>query len=263
MTAPRPFTAPDFRAAKGRGRLAVVTAYDFTSAKLADEAGVDAILVGDSLGTVVQGHATTLPVTLAQMAYHTECVARGAKRALVITDLPFGSYQAGPARAVRSAVKLLKAGAAAVKLEGGDRMIDALTALVRADIPVMGHVGLTPQSVHRLGGFKVQRDADRIVADAKAVAAAGAFAMVVEGVPSEVGAAVTAAVDVPTVGIGAGPGCDGQVLVWHDLLGLFDGFRPRFVKRYAELGEMARQAVKTYCDEVRAGAFPGPEHQFK
>lgn len=263
MSAPRPMTVPEFRAAKGKARLAVVTAYEFTAAKIAEQAGADSILVGDSVGTVVQGHPTTLPVSLAQMAYHTECVARGATRPLVVADLPFGSYQAGPRQAVRSAVRLLKAGAAAVKLEGGERMADTLAALVRADIPVMGHVGLTPQSVHRLGGFKVQRDADRVVADARAVAAAGAFAMVVEGVPAAVGAAVTAAVNVPTIGIGAGPGCDGQVLVWHDLLGLFDGFRPKFVKRYAELGEQARQAVRGYCDDVRAGTFPGPEHQFQ
>jgi 3-methyl-2-oxobutanoate hydroxymethyltransferase len=256
-------TVPEFRAAKGKARLAVVTAYEFTAAKIAEQAGADSILVGDSVGTVVQGHPTTLPVSLAQMAYHTECVARGATRPLVVADLPFGSYQAGPRQAVRSAVRLLKAGAAAVKLEGGERMADTLAALVRADIPVMGHVGLTPQSVHRLGGFKVQRDADRVVADARAVAAAGAFAMVVEGVPAAVGAAVTAAVNVPTIGIGAGAGCDGQVLVWHDLLGLFDGFRPKFVKRYAELGEQARQAVRGYCDDVRAGTFPGPEHQFQ
>ena len=262
--APRPMTVPEFRAAKGRAeKLAVVTAYDVTSARLADEAGVDALLVGDSLAMVVQGHATSLPVTLGQMAYHTACVARGAKRALVIADLPFGSYQASPGQAVRSAVKLLKAGAAGVKLEGGERMADTVAALTRADIPVVGHVGLTPQSIHRMGGFKVQRDADRVLADAKAVADAGAFAVVVEGVPSDVGAAVTAAVGVPTVGIGAGPGCDGQVLVFHDLLGLFDEFRPKFVKRYAELGQAARAALRAYCDDVRGGAFPGPEHGFK
>ncbi len=258
----KPVTVPLVRASKGRAKLVMVTAYEFTAAKLADAAGVDLILVGDSVGTVVQGHPTTLPVTLAQMAYHTACVVRGTSRALVVADLPFGSYHEGPRQAVRSAVKLLKAGAAAVKLEGGERMSDCIAALTRADIPVMGHVGLTPQSVHGLGGFKVQRDAGKIVADAKAVADAGAFAVVVEAVPSDIGVAVTAAVPVPTIGIGAGPGCDGQVLVWHDLLGLFDGFRPKFVKRFAELGEATTAAVREYAAEVRGGQFPGPGHQF-
>ena len=260
---PRPMTVPDFRAAKGVRKLAVVTAYDFTAAKLADDAGVDAILVGDSVGMVVQGHATTLPVTLAQMAYHTTLVARGAKRPLLLADLPFGSYGESPQQAVRSAFRLIKAGATAVKLEGGERMAEAVAACVRADIPVMGHVGLTPQSVHRFGGFKVQRDEKRLLADARAVELAGAFALLVEGVPNDLGAAVTAAVGVPTIGIGAGPGCDGQVLVWHDLLGLFDAFRPKFVKRYADLGEATRTALRAYCGEVRDGTFPGPDHGFK
>jgi 3-methyl-2-oxobutanoate hydroxymethyltransferase len=259
----RPVTVPDFRAAKGTRKLAVVTAYDFTAAKLADEAGVDAILVGDSVGMVVQGHATPLPVTLAQMAYHTALVARGSKRALLLADLPFGSYGESPRQAVRSASKLLKAGAHAVKLEGGERMAEAVAACVRADIPVMGHVGLTPQSIHRLGGFKVQRDAARLLADAQAAEQAGAFALLIEGVPTDLGAAVTTAVRVPTIGIGAGPGCDGQVLVWHDLLGLYDAFKPKFVKRYADLGEAVRTALKAYTAEVRAGTFPGPEHSFK
>ena len=260
---PRPVTVPDFRAAKGVRKLVVVTAYDYPTAKLADAAGVDAVLVGDSLGTVVQGLPNTVPVTLAQMAYHTTLAARGANRALVVADLPFGSYQESPRQAVRSAVRLLKAGAAAVKLEGGDRVAAAIAACTRADIPVMGHVGLTPQSVHRLGGFKVQRDAARVLADARAVEAAGAFAVVVECVPSDIGVTVTAGVGIPTVGIGAGPGCDAQVLVWHDLLGLYDGFRPKFVKRYADLGEAARAALAAFAAEVRAGTFPGPEHGFK
>ena len=259
----RPITVPEFRGAKGVRKLVVVTAYDYPSAKLADEAGVDAILVGDSLGTVVQGLPNTLTVTLGQMAYHTSLVARGTKRALLLADLPFGSYQESPRQAVRSAVRLLKSGAAAVKLEGGERMSDAIAALVRADIPVVGHVGLTPQSVHRVGGFKVQRDAAHIVADAKAAEAAGAFALVVECVPNDVGAAVTAAVSIPTIGIGAGPTCDGQVLVWHDLLGLYDGFRPKFVKRYADLSTATTHAIAAYADEVRRNTFPGPEHGFK
>jgi 3-methyl-2-oxobutanoate hydroxymethyltransferase len=260
----KPVTVPDFRAARTQNRrLAVVTAYDFTAAKIADEAGVDAILVGDSLGMVVQGHATSLPVSLAEIAYHTRCVARAVKRCLIVADLPFGSYQESPRQAVRAAVKLLKAGAHAVKLEGGERVLPAVAAVVAADIPVMGHIGLTPQSVHRMGGFKVQRDADALLADARAVEAAGAFSMVVEGVPTDLGTRVTQAVSVPTIGIGAGPGCDGQVLVWHDLLGLFDGFRPKFVKRYAELGTLAKDAIASYCIEVRSGAFPAAEHGFK
>ena len=261
---PQRVTVPEFAAARARGdKLAVVTAYDYTSAKLADEAGIDAILVGDSLGMVIQGHATPLPVTLAQMQYHTACVVRGVTRALVIADLPFLSYQVSPRQAVKSAGSLLKsAGAAAVKLEGGERMADAIAACVRADIPVMGHVGLTPQSVHRMGGFKVQRDGDQLLKDARAVADAGAFAVVVEGVPSDLAAAVTAALGIPTIGIGAGPGCDGQVLVSHDLLGLFDGFRPKFVKRYADLGTATRTAISEYADEVRRGTFPAAEHEF-
>ncbi|MCZ2340180.1 MAG: 3-methyl-2-oxobutanoate hydroxymethyltransferase [Bacteroidales bacterium] len=260
----RPVTVPEFRAAKARAeRLVVVTAYDFPSAQLADAAEVDAILVGDSLGTVVQGHANTIPVTLGQMAYHTEMVARATRRALVIADLPFGSYQESSRQAVRSAIRLLKAGAAAVKIEGGARMAATLAALVRADIPVMGHVGLTPQSVHQMGGFKVQRAQETILADAQAVTDAGAFALVIEGVPATIGQAVTAAIPVPTIGIGAGPDCDGQVLVWHDLLGLFDAFRPKFVKQYANLGDLTREALQQFRDEVREGRFPGPEHSFK
>ena len=261
---PQRVTVPEFAAARARGdKLAVVTAYDYTSAKLADEAGIDAILVGDSLGMVVQGHATPLPVTLAQMQYHTACVVRGVTRALVIADLPFLSYQVSPRQAVKSAGSMLKVGAAAVKLEGGERITDAIAACVRADIPVMGHVGLTPQSVHRMGGFKVQRDAEQLLKDARAVADAGAFALVVEGVPSDIGAAITAAVGIPTIGIGAGPSCDGQVLVYHDLLGLFDGFRPKFVKRYADLGTATRTALREYADEVRRGTFPAAEHEFR
>lgn len=264
MTSPtKPITVPEFRSARGVRKLAVVTAYDYTSAVIADAAGVDCILVGDSLGMVVQGHTTSLPVTLNEMAYHLRCVARGAKRCLIVADLPFMSYQVSPRQAVKNAGKLLKAGAHAVKLEGGVRMAEAVAACVRADIPVMGHVGLTPQSVHRMGGFKVQRDADGLIADAHAVEDAGAFSMVVEGVPTEVGAKVTAAVGVPTIGIGAGPQCDGQVLVWHDLLGLYDAMRPKFVKRYAELGALAKDAVAAYCDEVRNGTFPAAEHGFK
>ena len=264
MTTPtKPITVPEFRAARGVRKLAVVTAYDFTSAVIADAAGVDGILVGDSLGMVVQGQSTSLPVSMSEMLYHLRCVVRGTKRALVVADLPFMSYQVSPRQAVKNAGRLLKAGAHAVKLEGGVRMADAVAACVRADIPVMGHIGLTPQSVHRMGGFKVQRDADELLADARAVEQAGAFSLVVEGVPTDIGTKVTAAVTIPTVGIGAGPHCDGQVLVWHDLLGLYDGLRPKFVKRYAELGQLAKGAVAEYCAEVRAGTFPAAEHGFK
>jgi 3-methyl-2-oxobutanoate hydroxymethyltransferase len=263
--AARPVTVPEFRSARARGaKLAVVTAYDYTSARLADEAGVDAVLVGDSVGMVVQGHPTSLPVTLDEIIYHTRCAVRGVRRALVVADLPFLTYQVSPRQAVRSAGRILKeGGAAAVKLEGGRRVLPAVRAIVAAGIPVMGHVGLTPQSVHQLGGFKVQRDEAELLADAKAVEEAGAFALVVESVPAGLGSKVTAAVGVPTIGIGAGPGCDGQVLVFHDLLGLFPDFQPKFVKRYAELGATAREALTAYCREVRDVTFPGPEHGFR
>jgi 3-methyl-2-oxobutanoate hydroxymethyltransferase len=258
-------TVPEFRAAKAKGaKLAVVTAYDYTSARLCDEAGVDAILVGDSVGMVVQGHPNSLSVTLGEMIYHTKCVMRGARRALVVADLPFLTYQVSAKQAVRSAGRLMKeAGAHAVKLEGGVRMRAAIRACVDAGIPVMGHVGLTPQSVHQMGGFKVQRDAESLLADAAAVEAAGAFSLVVEGVPAPLGAQLTQAVTVPTIGIGAGAGCDGQVLVFHDLLGLYPDFKPKFAKQYATLGGTVKSALEAYCREVREGAFPAPEHAFK
>lgn len=261
----RQVTAPEFRAAKAKGtKLAVVTAYDYTSARLCDEAGADALLVGDSLGMVIQGHPTSLPVTLEEMIYHTRCVIRGTRRALVVVDLPFMTYQVSPRQAVRNAGRLIKEGGAhAVKIEGGVRMHAAVTACVAAGIPVMGHVGLTPQSVHQTGGFKVQRDADALLADAAAVEGAGAFAVVVESVPADLGAKVTAAVTIPTIGIGAGANCDGQVLVFHDLLGLYPDFKPKFAKRYADLGTAAKTAVESYCREVRDGSFPAPEHTFR
>src|SRR5262245_24618321 len=245
----RPMTVPEFVAAKARGRkLAVLTAYDYTTARLFDQAGVDALLVGDSLGMVVQGHEHSLRVTLDHILYHTRCVARGAKRALVVADLPFMTYQVSPEQALANAGRLVQEGDAhAVKLEGGERSAEQVRRIVAAGIPVMGHVGLTPQSVRQLGGFRVQRDAPQLFADAQAVAAAGAFAVVLECVPAELAARVTAALKVPTIGIGAGAGCDGQVLVAHDMLGLFDDFRPRFVKRYAELGEAIRQATEAFC----------------
>jgi 3-methyl-2-oxobutanoate hydroxymethyltransferase len=263
--APRPMTVPEFRAAKARGTpLAVLTAYDWTMARLLDAAGVDALLVGDSLGMVVQGEPNSLGVTMDEMVYHTRLVARGTQHALVIADMPFMSFQVSPQEAVANAGRLLKEGRAhAVKLEGGRQTIAAVSAVVNADIPVMGHVGLTPQSVHRFGGFRVQRDAQRLLDDARALEQAGVFAIVVECVPAEVGRQITAAVAVPTIGIGAGDGCDGQVLVTHDLLGLFEELHPRFVKRYAELGQAIRAAAEQYCSEVRQRRFPGPEHAFK
>jgi 3-methyl-2-oxobutanoate hydroxymethyltransferase len=261
---PKPVTVPEFVAAKAAGRrLAVLTAYDYTTARLFDHSGVDALLVGDSLGMVVQGHPHSLGVTLDEIIYHSRCVARGAHRALVIADLPFMSYQVSPEQALASAGRAIKEGDAhAVKLEGGGRSAEQIRKIVNAGIPVMAHVGLTPQSVRQLGGFRVQRDT-KLVDDAKAVADAGAFAVVVECVPAEMAAQVTAAISVPTIGIGAGAGCDGQVLVAHDMLGLFDAVRPRFVKRFAELGDAVRQAAEAYCREVRDGAFPKKEHEFK
>lgn len=261
----RPVTVPDFLAAKARGRrLTMLTAYDCTMARLLDQAGVDSLLVGDSLGMVIQGQPDSLGVTLDEMVYHTKLVMRGAKRALVVADMPFMSYQVSPQQALESAGRLIKEGGAhAVKLEGGVRSAAAARAIVEADIPLMGHIGLTPQSVRRLGGFKVQRDTEKLIEDALAIEAAGAFAIVVECVPSELGERVTQAVKIPTIGIGAGPACDGQILVSYDLLGLFDDIKPRFVKQYADLGQAVRDAVEVYCKEVREGTFPGPEHGFR
>jgi 3-methyl-2-oxobutanoate hydroxymethyltransferase len=220
--------------------------------------------VGDSLGMVVQGHPTSLPVTLDEMIYHTRCAVRGTRRALVVVDMPFLTYQVSPRQAVRNAGRILKEGGAhAVKLEGGVRMQAAVKAVVDAGIPVMGHIGLTPQAVHQLGGFKVQRNTEELLADAAAVEHAGAFSMVVESVPAEVGAKITSSVSIPTIGIGAGANCDGQVLVFHDLLGLFPDFKPKFAKRYADLGTQVKTAVENYCREVRDGSFPAAEHTFR
>jgi 3-methyl-2-oxobutanoate hydroxymethyltransferase len=261
----RPVTVPDFLSARARShRLTLLTAYDYTMARLLDQAGVDSILVGDSLGMVVQGQADSLGVTLEEMIYHTRMVMRGVRRALVVTDLPFMTYQVSPQQALENAGRLLKEGGMhAVKLEGGVRSAEAIRAITRADIAVMGHIGLTPQSVRRLGGFKVQRDAGRLLEDALAVEDAGAFAIVVECVPAELAARITEAVKVPTIGIGAGPHCDGQILVTPDILGLFDDLRPRFVKQFADVGQEVRQAIESYCREVRDGSFPGPEHSFR
>jgi 3-methyl-2-oxobutanoate hydroxymethyltransferase len=260
-----PVTVPDFLAAKARGqRLTMLTCYDYTMARILDAAGVDGLLVGDSLGMVVQGHSDALAVTLDEMIYHTRLVMRGVARSLVVADMPFMSYQVSPQQALENAGRLIKEGGAhAIKLEGGSRSAAAVAAITAADIPLMGHVGLTPQSVRRLGGFKVQRDASRILDDALAIEAAGAFALVVECVPTDLAQRITAAMKIPTIGIGAGPHCDGQVLVTPDLLGLFTDLRPRFVKQYAELGQEISRAVEHYCRDVRAGAFPGAEHSFR
>jgi 3-methyl-2-oxobutanoate hydroxymethyltransferase len=261
----KPMTVPEFMQAKSRGtRLTVLTAYDYTMARLFDSAGVDALLVGDSLGMVVQGQENSLSVTMEEMIYHARLVARGAPRCLIVADMPFMSYQVSAQEALGNAGRLLKEGHVhAVKVEGGQRAASAVAAIVSADIPVMGHIGLTPQSVHRFGGFRVQRDEAKLLDDALAIQDAGAFAIVVECVPAESAAKITQALKVPTIGIGAGPSCDGQVLVAHDMLGLFDDFRPRFAKQYADLGSTILQAAETYCREVRDGTFPGLEHSFR
>jgi 3-methyl-2-oxobutanoate hydroxymethyltransferase len=261
----RPITVPDFLSARSRGvRLTMLTAYDYTMARLLDAAGVDGLLVGDSLGMVVQGSDTSLAVTLDEVIYHTRLVARGIRRSLLVADLPFMSFQVSAQQALESAGRLVKEGGAhAVKLEGGVRSAAAIEAITRCDLPVMGHVGMTPQSVRRFGGFRVQRDEKRILEDALATQQAGAFAVVLECVPAELARSVTAALTIPTIGIGAGTGCDGQVLVTHDMLGLFDELRPRFVKQYADLGRAIVRAAEAYCREVHDGSFPGPEHSFR
>ncbi len=262
--APR-VTAPAFAAKKKRGeKLAILTAYDYPTARMIDSAGVDGILVGDSLAMVVQGHETTLPVTLEQMIYHAEMVGRAVKRALVIVDLPFPIHHLGRHAVVEAAGKIMKqARVQAVKLEGGVEQADTIASLTRAGIPVMAHCGLGPQSVHTLGGYRVQRDRERLMADAQAAAGAGAFAMVLECVPSDIAREISASIEIPTIGIGAGGDCDGQVLVTHDLLGMHSGYVPKFVKRYANLGEQVVSAVAGFCDEVRSGKFPGADHEFQ
>jgi 3-methyl-2-oxobutanoate hydroxymethyltransferase len=261
----RPTTVPDFLAAKAQGRrLTMLTAYDYTFARLLDAAGVDGIRVGDSLGMVVQGHDDCLSVTLEEMIYHTRLVAKGVERSLLVADMPFMSYQVSPEQALVNAGRLVKEGGAhAVKLEGGRRCADAIAAITAVDIPVMAHIGLTPQSVRRLGGFKVQRDADRLLDDARAVERAGAFAVVVECVPVDLARKISAGLQIPTIGIGAGADCDGQILVVHDMLGLFQDLRPKFVKNYADLGTEILRAVQSYCDEVRGSQFPAAEHGFR
>ena len=266
--APGKLPLPEVAEMKRRGdRIVMITAYDAPSARIADAAGVDLILVGDSAAMVVLGHDSTVPATMDEMLMLTRAVTRGAQRPLVIADLPFGSYQVSTEQAIETAIRFVKeAQADAVKLEGAGPMLTRVRALVDAGIPVMGHIGLTPQTATMLGGFKAQgRTAEKAVqlySDALALQAAGCFALVLEAVPAPVAARITEALDIPTIGIGAGAACDGQVLVWHDLLGLYEGHAPRFVKQYAELAPAIGAAVELYAGEVRSGAFPEERHTY-
>ncbi|HUJ60219.1 MAG TPA: 3-methyl-2-oxobutanoate hydroxymethyltransferase [Kofleriaceae bacterium] len=261
-------TIHTLRQMKQRGdKIAVLTAYDATFARLFDESGADVLLVGDSLGMVVQGHDTTLPVTLDEMAYHCRAVVRGVSRAHVVGDMPFMTYQASVEQAMTNAGRLMKeGGVGSVKLEGGAQHAELVRRLVGAGIPVMGHIGLTPQSFHQLGGFKVQgRDAggrDRLLADARALDEAGAYAIVLEAIPADIAREITEAVSAPTIGIGAGAACDGQVLVSYDMLGMDETFKPRFVRRFAMLGQTIKEATAAYVAEVRGGSFPSDAESF-
>jgi 3-methyl-2-oxobutanoate hydroxymethyltransferase len=261
-------TIHTLRSQKQRGeRITMLTAYDATFARLLDEAGIDVLLVGDSLGMVVQGHDTTLPVTLDEVIYHCRAVARGATRAQIVGDMPFMTYQASVEQALVNAGRMVKEGGAhAIKLEGGAQHAPLVERLVSAGIPVMGHIGLTPQSFHQMGGFKVQgRGAgarERLVADAQALEAAGAYALVLEGIPSVIAREITDTIEIPTIGIGAGAGCDGQVLVVYDLLGMDESFKPRFVRRYESMGIRIRSAAQAYIADVRAGTFPSDAESF-
>ncbi len=255
-------------AMKERGeKIVMLTAYDYPSALIADASGIDMVLVGDSVGTVVQGVSTTLPVTMDEMVYHTRIVAKACQRSMVVFDMPFMSYQESIRQARENAGRGLKDGGAhAVKLEGGVNMADTIRAISDIDIPVVGHIGLTPQSIHRMGGFKVQGRSDaqrkQLLEDAGAVEEAGAFCVVMECIPAALAKEITGALEIPTIGIGCGPDCDGQVLVWHDILGVYKGKKMTFVKKYADLHKSMSRAVKTYVREVREGEFPGPEHCF-
>jgi 3-methyl-2-oxobutanoate hydroxymethyltransferase len=261
-------TVPEIRARKQRGpKIAMLTAYDATMARLLDEGGADILLVGDSLGMVVQGLPNTLPVTVDEICYHGRAVARVQPRAHVVGDMPFMSFQVSAEKALEAAGKLMKDGAfESVKLEGGTSVAEAVYRIVGAGIPVMGHVGLTPQSVHAMGGFRVQGksedDAARVLADARALEQAGVYALVLEGIPAPLAKTITESVDVPTIGIGAGPDCDGQVLVCYDFLGMYRGLKPKFVKRFAEIGDAIVSATQAYVSEVREGSFPSEEQSF-
>ena len=248
-------------------KITCLTAYDYPTARLLDEAGVDVLLVGDSLAMVALGYERTLPVTMEEMLHCTRSVRRGTRHALLVADMPYGSYHDEPAEAVRNAVRFVKeAGAEAVKLEGGERRLDLISRIVDAEIPVMGHIGLTPQSVNAFGGFRVQgksaEASEQIMRDARAVEAAGAFSVVLESIPRELAARITAELHIPTIGIGAGPDCDGQILVIHDLVGLTFGHKPKFARRYADVGEVISRAASEYCRDVREGSFPSDEESY-
>lgn len=260
----RQITVPQFTAMKAAGRkITVLTAYDYPTARLIDTTDIECILVGDSLSMVVQGNANTLPVTLDEMIYHAKMVCRAVRRALVVVDMPFPTFHLGTHKAIDSAARIIKeSGCQAVKVEGGRELAEVISALVSAGIPVMAHCGLRPQSVHRMGGYRVQRDRDQLVADAKAAQEAGAFSIVLECIPAEAARQITAELAIPTIGIGAGPGCDGQVQVMHDLLGITLGHLPRHAKAYADLKTAIAEAVSRYRDEVRDGVFPGEEQTF-
>lgn len=248
-------------------KITCLTAYDYPTARLMDEAGVDVVLVGDSVAMVVLGYESTLPLTMEESLHHTKAVRRGVQRALVVADMPFGTYQGDVNEGLKNAVRFVKeAGAEAVKVEGGERRLEVIARLTEAEIPVMGHVGLTPQSVHAMGGYRVQgkteRAAEQLLRDARAVEAAGAFSIVLEGIPRELAAEITKSVRIPTIGIGAGPDCDGQILVLHDLLGLTFQEPPKFARRYANVGEVISQAVREYCADVQGGSFPSDEESY-
>lgn len=252
---------------EAKPRITCLTAYDYPTARLLDEAGVDILLVGDSLGMVVLGYDSTLPVTLDEMVHHTRAVRRGTHRALLVADMPYGTFHVSLEESIRNALRLVKEGGAeAVKVEGGERRLELITRLVEAEIPVMGHVGLTPQSYNALGGFHVQgktvEAGEQLERDARAVEAAGAFSIVLESVPRELGANITEKLRIPTIGIGAGPDCDGQVLVFHDFAGLTAGHRPRFARRYADLSAEISRAASEFCDDVRNGRFPSDDESY-
>ena len=262
-------TSVTFKESKKNGeKLTMLTAYDYTTAKLLDESGIDSILVGDSLGMVVLGYDDTLSVTMEDMIHHSAAVARGAKNALIVTDMPFMSYQTSVYDAVVNAGRLVKEGKAqAVKLEGGIEFCEHIKAIVKASIPVCAHIGLTPQSINAFGGFKVQgkgkQEAQRLLDEARAVEEAGAFAVVLECVPAKLAKKISESISIPTIGIGAGAGCDGQVLVYQDMLAMYSDFKPKFVKQYAQIGSVMKDAFRRYIDEVKSGAFPSEEHTFK
>jgi len=263
--AEKPISIAQIQEMKNRGeKISMVTGYDYPFARLLDQSGIDMILVGDSVGVVVAGYPNTLPVTVDEMIYHGKAVMRGNSRALVVIDMPFMSYQISVEDAKRQAGRIMQeTGATAVKLEGGVSMAATIDALVTIGIPVLAHIGLTPQTVNQLGGFRVQREKERLLADAKAVTDAGAFGLVIECVTTDIAAEITSSVSIPTIGIGAGPACDGQVLVLHDLLGLFDRFRPSFVKQYANLEPEIIKALQQYKQEVKDGSFPTEKHSFR